>query len=298
MLREQSKPVDLLILGAGWTSTFLIPLLEQNQITYAATTTTGRNHTIPFTFDPEDNSPEIYHRLPPAHTILITFPLHSASATHSLLHHYRATHGPSNHWIQLGSTEIFNQPALPNPQQDWTTESSPHNPAHPRALAENALLALQGCVLNLAGLYGGASRVPHTWLGRVARSKEEVANRGAVHFVHGRDVARAVVRVHRGFTPGRRWIVTDLRVYDWWDLVLSWSGGRDDGDGDGDGGEGGGEGGGGKETTSRCAEWVVELMHEQGIRGLPRDTSVLGRKLDGRAFWKHHGMVPEMGRLA
>lgn len=33
MIRETSKaPVDILILGAGWTSTFLIPLLESSGV--------------------------------------------------------------------------------------------------------------------------------------------------------------------------------------------------------------------------------------------------------------------------
>ena len=35
------KEVDVLILGAGWTSTFLIPLLEEEKLSYAATTRDG-----------------------------------------------------------------------------------------------------------------------------------------------------------------------------------------------------------------------------------------------------------------
>lgn len=44
--------VQVLILGAGWTSTFLIPLLEKKNITYAKTTRDGRNGSIKWEFDP------------------------------------------------------------------------------------------------------------------------------------------------------------------------------------------------------------------------------------------------------
>ena len=37
------QQVDLLILGAGWTSSFLIPLLKERNFTFAATTTDGRS---------------------------------------------------------------------------------------------------------------------------------------------------------------------------------------------------------------------------------------------------------------
>ena len=80
-------------------------------------------------------------------------------------------------------------------------------------------------MLNLSGLYGG-QREPKNWLGRVFKSKEDVKGKGTVHFVHGQDVARVVLGVHQKWQNlnGRRWIVTDLRVYDWWDLAMSWGG--------------------------------------------------------------------------
>lgn len=135
--------------------------------------------------------------------------------------------------------------------------------------------------MNLAGLYGGAERQPRGWVGRVARSKEEVRGKGGLHLIHGRDVARGIVAVHRCFegVGGKRWIVSDLRVYDWWELVLSW----------GRGGEGEG---------LQYEKWVLELMEEEGVRALPRDGERLGRRLDGRGFWKAVGGWPESGRLS
>jgi hypothetical protein len=280
MLREKMKEVDLLILGAGWTSTFLIPQLEDAKISHAATTTTGNNGTIPFKFDPDSGDAEPYKRLPAAHTILVTFPLVGHSQSKAIVGLYRSVHGAENNWVQLGSTGIFNQ--LPN---DWSTDDSPYDKEDKRAIAEDELLGLGGCVLNLSGLYGG-SRVPAKWLPRLGQSKADVRKRGAVHFVHGEDVARAIIATHRSFTPSKRWIIADLRVYDWYDLILSFSAVTDSASKQE------------LETRLQFAKWVGELMEEEGIRALPRDMGNLGRKLDSRGFWQYHGTWPHHGRLA
>jgi hypothetical protein len=281
MLRETTKQVDLLILGAGWTSTFLIPLLTSSNISHAATTTTGRDATIPFKFTPDSSDKEPYTRLPAAQTVLITFPLTGHGQSKALVGLYRSVHGPRNHWIQLGSTGIFNQ--LPH---DWSNDASPYDTGDARAIAEDELRALGGCVLDLAGLWGG-TRVPRSWLPRLARSKEDVRARGAVHFVHGEDVARAIVACHAKPSEGRRWIVADLRVYDWWDLIMSFSAKAEEEE---DRQE--------REMRLRFARWVGELMVEEDVRALPREMSGLGRKLDSRGFWEYHGLWPRHGRLA
>ncbi len=280
MLREQLKSVDLLILGAGWTSTFLIPLLSTSRISYSATTTSGRDGTIPFKFDPTSGSAEPFKHLPSATTVLITFPLKGHGQSKALVGLYRSIHGARNNWIQLGSTEIFNQ--LP---RDWSTEESPYDKSNVRAIAEDELMSLGGCALDLVGLYGGA-RVPAAWLPRLGKSKDDVRKRGAVHFVHGEDVARAIVATHRQFTPGKRWIVADLRVYDWYDLIMSFSAMVKDEETQQE-----------SETRQQFAKWVGELMEEEGVRALPREMSVLGRKLDTRGFWNFHGLWPAHARL-
>ncbi|KAH8722653.1 hypothetical protein GQ44DRAFT_751228 [Phaeosphaeriaceae sp. PMI808] len=286
MLREKMKEVDLLILGAGWTSTFLIPQLESANILYAATTTTGRDNTIPFKFDGNSGDSEPYKRLPAAKTVLVTFPLTGHDQSKTIVGLYRSIHGASNNWIQLGVTSIFNQ--LPS---DWSIDDSPYDKSNDRAMAEDELLALGGCVLDLCGLYGG-QRVPRTWLPRLANSKDDVRKRGAVHFVHGEDVARAIIATHTKFSKGKRWIITDMRVYDWYDLIMSFSSLVE-------------EKGVGKEAEEenrsmrlQFAKWVGELMVEEGVRALPREMNVLGRKLDGRGFWRYHGIWPQHRRLA
>ena len=192
----------MLILGAGWTSTFLIPLLNRENIAYAATTTTGRDGTLKFTFDPDSDSPEPYKILPNAQTILITFPLAGKGASALLLKLYAATH-PSTRpqWIQLGSTSIYSMPE----QTLWVTRRSAYDKSNARAVAEDELLALGGCVLNLAGLWGGA-RQPRDWIDRVAATKGQLEGKTSLHMVHGVDVARGVVAVSRAFTAGERWV--------------------------------------------------------------------------------------------
>lgn len=104
--------VELLILGAGWTSEFLIPLLKSNNVSFAATTRDGREGTIPFNFDPASGDVEQYKSLPNAATVLVTFPV--VENAKALVDGYRGTRtgiggDVDASWIQLGSTGSFIQ---------------------------------------------------------------------------------------------------------------------------------------------------------------------------------------------
>ncbi|KAL9620114.1 MAG: hypothetical protein Q9160_005320 [Pyrenula sp. 1 TL-2023] len=298
VLRRTHPPspsaVEFLILGAGWTSQFLIPLLESSHVTYAATTTTGRDGTMPFKFDPDSDSTAPYETLPSAKTILITFPLKGRGQSKLLTSLYSQTHehprddsSSTAHfqWIQLGSTGIFASP-------HWNTHTSPHDLTDARAIAEDELLSLgNGCVLNLAGLYGGP-RDPRTWVTRVATTKEAVKAKNALHLIHGEDVARGILGVHSKFAEvgsGKRWLLTDLRVYDWWDLMSSWAKEVEKMVEEKDGPE--------AARKLDYARWVGELMRENGVEALPRGAEQLGRVLDSSAFWEAVGVWPEMGRV-
>ena len=270
----QIKSVDILILGAGWTATFLLPLLDSSNITYAATSTTGRADTIKFIFDPDSNEQKPYNALPNATTILIVFPLKGKGQSTTLVSLYEKTHpNAAANFVQLGSTGIFTA-------THWTTETSSYDKTSTRAIAEDELMTQhKGATLNLAGLWGG-TRDPRHWANRVAKSKEQLATKKSLHLIHGEDVARGIVAMHRRFTPGKRWLLTDLCVYDWYDLAYRW-----------------------EEFTQRVyaeqgeakleyRKWVAELMLEEDVRALPRNTGVLGRCLDSRAFWKEMGVLP------
>jgi hypothetical protein len=162
-------------------------------------------------------------------------------------------------------------------------------------MAEDELLELGGCVLNLAGLYGGG-RMPRNFLARVAKTKEQLAGKGALHLVHGQDVARGIVAVVNddtvnrgtGMLFGRRWIVADCNSYDWWGLAWDWNGESvdDDGTTTNDNQEK-------MEERLRYRRWVMELMEENGVKALPRPPDLVGRRLDSRAFWKAIGITPE-----
>ncbi|KIW12367.1 hypothetical protein PV08_09644 [Exophiala spinifera] len=320
-LRMNSSPsqkVTLLVLGAGWTWQFLQPQLKQADITHAATTTTGREGTIQFKFDGETADPEQFRKLPTARYVLVTFPLRGRGLSSKLQQLYSETHPPSRpgeqqqqqqqqqhaltKWIQLGSTGIYTG-------QDWNDSSSPVDTSNERCVAEDELIELGGCVLNLSGLYGGG-RDPRNWVGRVAQTKDALSRKGALHLIHGQDVSRGIVALVKADTDmdtsndddddssssssttttttrlfGRRWIVTDCCVYDWWGLVWEFMGDPS------------------RESAPANVEnavekakyrrWLAELMDENKLNALPRPTSQLGKKLDSRDFWKAVGILPE-----
>src|SRR4051794_34485315 len=96
--------------------------------------------------------------------------------------------------------------------------------------------------------------------------------------IHGLDVARAIIAVHFQIDKaiGQRWLLSDMRIYDWWDLVSAW-GNPSTPNGD---------------DLGPRPEWVQELMAEEGIRALPREPSHLGRALDSTEFWRTFNLSP------
>lgn len=108
--------------------------------------------------------------------------------------------------------------------------------------------------------------------------------------IHGTDVARAILAIHSDFTKatGERWILTDGRVYDWWDLASAW-GAPSVVDSEGSKEE--------DEERGPHARWVRELMEEHNVRALPRPVEALGRALDSREFWKVFELSPVKARL-
>lgn len=49
-MKPEMETVDVLILGAGWTSTFLVPLLVESGVKWCATTRDGRGGTLGFVY--------------------------------------------------------------------------------------------------------------------------------------------------------------------------------------------------------------------------------------------------------
>ncbi|PWZ01176.1 alpha/beta-hydrolase [Testicularia cyperi] len=285
-------PVDVLLLGSGWTSSFLLPLLVRERISYAYTSRSTptdderRRGKIQFELTDPVTS-ESLKSLPPAKTILIVFPIKSLDQVHDLVELYEKQHGPTR-WIQLGSTGIWGS--------GHHTSSSPFDRNNARAICEQRLLDLtrsptsrsRSAVLNLAGLYGD-QRQPVNFAARVGAQKDMLAVKGSVHFVHGRDVARAVLLLHQSKSSGwgQRWIVSDGKVYDWWQLFRFLKPRLPDHPDD----------------SGEVAEtWVRELMQENNIHALPRPLAhkqgqglprFLERSLDGMEFWDLFRTRPE-----
>ncbi|GAA5979608.1 hypothetical protein JCM11641_007885 [Rhodosporidiobolus odoratus] len=338
-----TSSVDLLILGSGWTGTFLLPLLDSHHpnLTYHATTRDGRSGTLKWTWDSDAQGPEQFERLPRAKTVVVVFPVRGEGGGRRLVEGYEESVGGKVRWIQLGSTGIFdNGPTLaacsvkgePAPEFKWTDRHSPYDQSNARAMAEDELLSIhdETYVLNLAGLWyvlpsvpfvpfmpGGGSRLPWNWISRIAPSLEALEQKGSLHLIHGEDVARAIVAVH--LSPprpsaalsnigagqaedkvetekvplveekvekhrkllGERYILTDLRVYDWWDLVSCWSPAP--------------------LSNATSAEypsaWVQHLMQIHSIRAVPRSAKELGRAMDSREFWTRFRIMPSRGRV-
>ena len=269
---------EFLILGAGWTSTFLIPLLQDEKVDYAATSTTGRTGTIKFIFQPEAKAATAFKVLPETATILITFPLRGIGQSKKLVDFYHETHSTRPHFVLLGSTEIWQIEG----QGVWMDRHSPYDKENDRAIAEDEMMQIGGCVMNLSGLWGG-ERSPQRFIRRAAATKSLLKSKGALHLIHGRDVARAIYAVHKKWLGPSRWMLTDQFVYDWWALLAGWgSQGADDL---------------GEDAMGESLRWVRELMEETGARALPRSPEEMARGYDSREFWNTFNLSPVRARL-
>ncbi|GAA5914801.1 hypothetical protein JCM6882_007277 [Rhodosporidiobolus microsporus] len=318
MTSLDSTSVSLLILGAGWTGTFLVPHLRESHpsLTFAATTRDGRDGTIAWTWDSEREGPEQFGALPRAETVLVVFPIRGEGGSRRLVEGYEEAVGGRVRWIQLGSTGIFDGgPTLAGrrvagedvsspPPLKWTDRHSAYDTSNARAVAEDELLGMheEMYVLNLAGLWGG-TRIPTNWIPKIAPTYEALEAKGSLHLIHGEDVARAVVAVHLSSTrssasekvaaqeeeekasklKGERFILTDLRVYDWWDLVAAYAPSS--------------SASSTSEDTPAPALWAQSLLRKHQIRALPRTPEEIGRAMDSREFWERYELMPKRGRF-
>lgn len=210
--------------------------------------------------------------------------------------------GPQTCHLSLSSFQqshgMKHKPSPPQqPDSPWIDRHSEVDKV-PRALAEDALLALNEAkdpvptsVLCLSGLWGHG-RSPRRYVNAIAPTKERLAQLSSVHLVHGHDVARAVLAMHKQWSRavGQRWLLTNERVYDLWDLISQW----------------GNAGDAGRNHIPQGTQprWVQELMAESRqkkagkpyapIRGLPRTPEQLGLAMDSSDFWTTFEMCPEV----
>jgi hypothetical protein len=107
---QEDPWLDLLILGAGWTAEYLIPLCNQRNVTWAGTKRSEAPGLIKFVFDPESDSKEPFLALPYARTVLVVFGIHTSDAAKRLVQLYAQTHPSDSQptlFIQLGTIQIW-----------------------------------------------------------------------------------------------------------------------------------------------------------------------------------------------
>ncbi|EUC57820.1 beta-lactamase family containing protein [Rhizoctonia solani AG-3 Rhs1AP] len=268
-----TNSVNILILGAGWLSHFLLPILHESNLSHASTSRTGSTpNTIRW------NLGDGIEVLPKADTIVVMFPVDNWEDLKSLIEGYQKSNGDSL-WMLIGSTRAWQGT---DAQSDSViTRHTPLPPNAPaRSLVEEQFLKAyptRAVVLNLVGLHGrppvpgdtphGAPRLVPNFIKRIGPTKDSLKQKASVHFVHGSDAALAIVLVHQGAQKMvGRWIVSDCLVRDWWAIALELGGQQE-------------------------KQWALELTKEEQVAALPRQKG-LGRIMDGSDFWVATESVP------
>ena len=209
-----------MVLGHGWTGSFLLPACKAAGLSTAVTTRDGRDGSIRWTFDPAAD--DGYDRLPSASTVVIVFPITAVGGSERLTSAYRRAHPDVEPlFVQLGSAGAFDLPAVADAKKraTWIDRHSPVDLSQARVAEEKRLLELAGVhatVLNLGGLWGGERSIRNV-VGRVAPTKDALRGKGSIHMIHGDDVAGAIVAVAQQHlkATGQRWLLNDMRVLDW-----------------------------------------------------------------------------------
>jgi hypothetical protein len=146
--------MDMLILGKGWVANYLLDYCQDISLNVAATTTTGRDNSIPFSFT-KSSTIEDFLVLPVARTVVITFPIVEPELCTLLIQTYKLAKKVAPNFILYGSTRPWHGKSSEDP---WANRNGPVKP-DARYESEEWMLQLGQCVLNLAGLYGGPRRL-------------------------------------------------------------------------------------------------------------------------------------------
>lgn len=212
-----SPPVSVLLLGSGWTSRFVLPLLKRKGISHACTkrapSDSDGSHVFPLQVNAAlEQSATGFQALPQADIVVFVFPLTSSEMIDGIIGAYEKAKQCQPAWLALGSTGGWSKGV--------STSSTPPMATNARTQAESHLLSFHKggrstAVLNLSGLYGEERR-PVNFGRKVANTMDKLEAKTSLHLVHGKDVARAIVGMYealgdderRGRMWGRRWIVT------------------------------------------------------------------------------------------
>ncbi|KAJ1916985.1 hypothetical protein H4219_003456 [Mycoemilia scoparia] len=221
--------IELLILGQGFIGKYVSEYCSQKGTSFESTTRDGRDNTVKWALPENDQKELCVDELPIATSILITFPVKDPVLLDHFVSEYTkhcSVQDPQEQqqqqqqeiqWIYLGSTRGFTQ--IPS-----NHKTIPDKKADLQRLQSEEMLMTKhnGCVLNLAGLWGG-QREPKNWAQRFKTAdsiRRRISNR-TLHLVHGQDVAQAIVdHLIPSFTPNKRWLLSDGRVYDMLEVIV------------------------------------------------------------------------------
>ena len=205
----------VVILGAGYTARFLLPLASHHYAHVLATSRVPEKHLshiapnrrIRFDLTQQDT----WKNIPTETDLLWCFP---AVPLH-LVQEFSATFdSPSRRLMVLGSTSAYDVGSSKEYPPPWIDESAPINLAKPRVQGEEFLRINCGAiVLRVAGIYG-PGRNPVDWIrtGRVG------ASRKYVNLIHVEDLAAICLTSLRQGAPGDVYNVSDGIPRTWEDI--------------------------------------------------------------------------------
>lgn len=207
-MRQQS----LIILGAGYTASVLLPLAHQR---YAQVFATSRNPDVHLSHLQPDQrvrfdltQPDTWSQIPRESDLVWCFP----AAPLALVRNFCDTASlMTRRVVVLGSTSAYDVGSSTDYPPPWCDETSPIDLTKPRVQGEEYLRLHGGAItLRVAGIYG-PNRHPIDWLktGRVRPSRKYV------NLIHVEDLARACLAAVLHAKPGEVYNVADGTPRTW-----------------------------------------------------------------------------------
>ncbi|MGQ0694349.1 MAG: hypothetical protein ACT4OL_02085 [Nitrospiraceae bacterium] len=206
---------SLVILGAGYTARYLLPLASHRYAHVLATSRVPEKHLSHITpnrrirFDLTQQ--DTWKNIPTETDLLWCFP---AVPLH-LVQEFSATlDSPLRRLVVLGSTSAYDIGSSREYPPPWIDESAPINLTKPRVQGEEFLRINCGAmVLRVAGIYG-PGRNPLDWIGsgRVGPSRKYV------NLIHVDDLAAICLASLRQGAPGDVYNVSDGTPRTWEDI--------------------------------------------------------------------------------
>lgn len=203
---------SLIILGAGYTASFLLPLAHQR---YAQVFATSRDPNRHLAYLPPEQrlrfdltQPETWNHIPTETDLLWCFP---AMPVELVQQFSNAASLSTRRLVVLGSTSAYDVGSTTDYPPPWCDETSPIDLVKPRVQGEEYLRLHCGAViLRVAGIYG-PNRNPIDWIktGRVRPSRKYV------NLIHVEDLARVCLAALMQAPPGEIYNVADGTPRTW-----------------------------------------------------------------------------------